>query len=391
MFVPKPPVLAQLEHITPSIYEASIECLAKAAWFALGDAGVLPQHPAAILGTAFHMVVGATHNGWLQVAAVSDRSQARELFDKTARKLHLGAHRLVKLKFPSADRLPFYNLNRERAAITATLIAASRLPSARSAVGATRLGSSALRTEPRLCSRDGRLVGRADHIDGRSGVVIDYKTGHLSEAEACIVSDSEARQLRLYAYLAADNGTDIGTGAVVRGDGQRAEIAISPAEAEAEADCARKQLGRLNAAASEGASFRDITSPSPRNCSFCPCLPFCGPFWADAQPEWAIDCGSHVEGSIAEIESRQIQGISLTTLVIAKRAGTVSAQQVSVEQIPTEWMRMDGLDMPRIGDAIRVVHGRQTETDKDAAVIRVDKALTAVWRLRYNDAGSDCR
>ena len=207
MFVPEPPVLAQLKHITPSTYEASISCLAKAAWFVLGDAGFLPQHPAAILGMAFHAVVAATHSGELRVATVSDRSPARELFDKTAQKLHLSAHPLIKLKFPAADRLPFYNLNRERAAITATPIAASRPPSARSADGEVRLGSAAVRTESRLRSRDGRLVSRADHIDGRSRVVIDYKTGHVSD------------QLRLYAYLAAENGTDVGTGAVVRGDG----------------------------------------------------------------------------------------------------------------------------------------------------------------------------
>ena len=387
MFVPEQPVLAQLERITPSIYEAIINCLAKAAWFALGDAGVLPQHPAAILGTAFHMVVAAAHKGELRVAGVSDRSPARDLFDKTAQNLYLGAHRLVKLKFPSADRMPFYNLNRERAALTATSIAASRQPSAGSAAGATRLDSPAVRTESRLCSRDGRLVGRADYIDGRSSVVVDYKTGHLPEPQACVVSDSEARQLRLYAYLAAENGIHIGTGAVVRGDGQRCEIAISKVEAAAEADCARKQLDRLNVVVSQGGIFRDLASPSPRNCSFCPCLPFCGPFWAEAQPEWAANCGPHVEGDIAEIESRQIQGISLTTLVLSRRAGTVSAQRVSIEQIPSEWMRMDGMDLPHSGDAVRLVHGRQMATDGEAAVMRVDKALTAVWRLRQNNAG----
>ena len=388
MIVPEPPVLIQLERITPSVYEASIHCLAKAAWLACGDASVMPQHPAAILGTAFHVVVAVAHKGELQVAAVDDCSPARELFDKTTQKLHLDAHPLVKLKYSSADRLPFYNLNRERAALVATSIAASRPPSARSGVGTTKSGSAAVRTEPRLRSRDGRLVGRADYIDGQTGVVVDYKTGY---SDACAVSDSEARQLRLYAYLAAENGTDIGTGAVVRGDGQRCEIAISPAEAAAEANSATNQLDRLNSAASVRASFRDVASPSPSNCSSCPCLPFCGPFWSEAGPDWAVDGGAHVEGSIAEIDSQQIQGISLTTLVLAKQAGTVSAKQVSIEQIPTAWLTTDGLDLPRIGDAIRVVHGRQTKTDKDGAVIRVDKALTAVWQLRDGDAGSDRR
>ena len=221
MFVPEPPALAQLEHITPSIYEASLKCLAKAAWFALGDTGVLPQHPASILGSAFHAVLAAAHNGEFRVATVIDRSQARESFDKTARKLHLSAHGLVKLKFPSADRLPFYYLTRERAARSAMPIAKSRLQSARPALRTIRLGSAKVRTETRFRSKNGRLVGRPDHIDSRSGVIVDYKTGHFSEAEVFTVSDPEARQLRLYAFLAAENGIDIGKGAIVRGDGQR--------------------------------------------------------------------------------------------------------------------------------------------------------------------------
>lgn len=383
MIVPRPPLPVHLKRITPSIYEASIHCLARAAWYALGDVSVLPQHPAAILGTAFHVVVAVAHKGALRVATDTDRAPARRLFDESMQKLYLDAHPLVKLKYRSADRLPFYYLTRERAAFAATPIAASLLRSERSTMRRAESGSATMKTEPYLQSRDGRLVGRADHIDGRSGVVVDYKTGHT---KAYAVSDAEARQLRLYAYLAAENGVDIRAGAVVRSDGQRCDIEITPAKAMAEADCARRQLDKLNAAASDGASFEDLASPSPDNCSFCPCLPFCAPFWTAACSEWAADCGSHLEGSIDEIETQQSQGFSLTTLALAKRAGTISAARVSIEQIPTQWMTMGGMDLPQIGDAVRVIDGRQTETDGDAPVIRVDKTATVVWRLRGGGA-----
>lgn len=385
MVVPDPPDLAPLEQITPSIYDASLTCLAKAAWVALGDTRLLPQHPAAILGSAFHMVVAAAHKGKLSVTGAGDHSAARALFDRTAQKLHLSAHRLVKLKFPSADRFPFYNMHRERAAIMATSIAASRSSSVRSIAPVMRLDRATLKTEARLSSRDGYLVGRADRIDARSGVVVDYKTGHVAGGEAPVVSNSEARQLRLYTYLAAENGIDVRTGAVVRGDGQRCEISIPPADAEAEANCARKQLGRLNAAVVAGASFRDLASPSAKNCSFCPCLPFCSPFWAKARPDWVDDCGTHVEGEIVAMESLETHVTSLTTLVLSRQAGTVSEQRVSVEQIPNEWLHMDGLCLPHIGDTLRVVHGRQVETGDCSAVVRPDKTLTAVWRLRTDD------
>lgn len=388
MFVPKPPVLAQLDRITPGIYEASMHCLAKAAWFAFGNGNALPQHPAAILGTAFHAVLAAAHKGDLQVANAGDRAPARILFDKTARELHQKAHPLVKLKFRSADRLPFYNLHRERSARIATPIAVSRTASSGSAAGAARPNELAAKTEFRLCSKDGRIVGRADHIDGPSGTVLDYKTGRAPEGEAGAgtVSDYEVRQLRLYAYLAAENGIGVDKGVIVRGDGRRGEIAVSQAEAGAEADRAREQLSKLNAAVAGGASFRDLASPSSKNCAFCPCIPFCESFWAAAQPEWAADCGPHIEGNVAEAETRQIHGVSLTTLVLSRRAGTLPAQSASVEQIPSEWMRVDGSNPPCVGEAVRVVHGRLMEANECAVVVRVDKALTAVWRLRRDNS-----
>ena len=63
------------------------------------------------------------------------------------------------------------------------------------------------------------------------------------------------------------------------------------------------------------------------------------------------------------------------------RSGTVSVEQASVEQIPTEWMTLQNAPPPRVGDFIRVVNGRESSVDENSAVIRVDKTLTAVWRV----------
>ena len=90
------------------------------------------------------------------------------------------------------------------------------------------------------------------------------------------------------------------------------------------------------------------------------------------------------------MKTRQIQGVSLTTLILSRRAGTVSAECVSIERIPSEWMRLDGEDLPRLGDVVRVVHGRQLETDESMAVIKIDKALIGVWRIpTENDCSGD--
>lgn len=378
MMVPEPPTLAQLERITPSIYEASISCMAKAAWYAFGQRGVLPEHPAAILGTCFHAVLAAANRGELTVASDSDRDSARGLFDKTAQTLHDQAHSLLRLKFPAASRLPYYNLQRERTALLATRIAASRPCARYEHVGATaRPSRSSLQTESRLYSRDGLITGRPDQLDGESQSIVDYKSGSVGDEESDLVSDSEARQLRVYAHLVIENGIPVTKGRIVRGDGRQCELPISAAEAQSEADNARTQLRTFNSAVSSGAVFSDLASPSSENCRWCPCMPFCDAFWAAVRPEWDRNCGVHVQGGILEAETRQIQGVSLTTFNVSVLSGTISAEHLSVEQVPSEWMTLRSGDGPRPGDIIRVVHARQSGT----GVLRPDKTLTAVWRL----------
>ena len=230
MFVPDPPVLVQLKRVTPSIYEASIACLAKAAWYSLGKSSLLPEHPAGILGTAFHAVVATAHKGELIVEDEGNHISTRKLFDEMAQKVYGESHQLVKLKFPTKEHLPFYNLYRERAAYIATQIATSRSPLSSSSVKEIKTKAPAIITESLLRSKDGRIVGRVDHIDGRSGAIVDYKTGYVPETDVNTVSDSEARQLRLYAYLAIENGINVSKGIIIRGSGQCCELAISAEE-----------------------------------------------------------------------------------------------------------------------------------------------------------------
>jgi hypothetical protein len=382
MLAPQPPLLSQIESITPSIYEASLGCLAKAAWYAFGGNGVIPEHPAAILGTAFHAVVAAANRGRLAVASELDRGPARGLFDQVAQSLYGRAHPLIALKFPSLNRLPYYNQQRERSALIATRIAASRASSTNpSTWNSLAPAPPSLQAESRLLSADRLIAGRADHLDVNSETVVDYKSGYVAEEEVDNVSDAEARQLKLYAYLAFQNGVPISQGAIVRGDGRRCELPISASDAEAEANKARDQLRALNTAIALGGPFNDLASPSSSNCRSCPCIAFCDSFWSEARPEWSPDCGVHLEGQVLESESRQLQGVSLITLRCAIRGGTVSAERAVIEQIPTDWLALGGDNLPCPGDIIRVVHGRQTSTEENIAVVRIDKTVTTVWRV----------
>jgi hypothetical protein len=187
--------------------------------------------------------------------------------------------------------------------------------------------------------------------------------------------------LRLYVYIAQQNDIPIFNGAVVRGDGRRYQIVISRADAVQEADRAREQLHKLNAAVRNGTPFHGLASPSALNCRSCPCIPFCSSFWAVAAPEWQPQCGCHVEGEVLEIDVRHVQGISLATIKLAVHAGTIPTSHISAEQIPGDWLTLGDQQPPQLGDRIRIVHARPSSEDDAVALVRVDKVLTAVWRV----------
>lgn len=377
MRVPHAPGVTPLQQLSPSVYEALLRCRARAAWAAFGDRSTLPQHPKALLGVCLHGVVEDAHNGRLAGLDGEGRlAAARDLFDQRARFLYDQAHPLVRVKFSSPERLPYYNLCRERAALEAA--ASSErvergVPAADAAQLAPLLG---LYAEKKLLSRDGLLVGWPDLIDAATQEVVDYKTGAPQDKAVDAVSEAEARQLRLYVHLAHDNGLPVSRAVVARADGRRASIEVSREEADAEGHSARELLAQYNAAA--GVTFNDAAQPSPASCRFCPCIPFCEAFWRAASPTWEDQCGVHLEGRVAAIEESTVQGMKLMTLRVQVQRGTVASGEAFVEQIPEAWTTADGSNPPREGAVVRVVHARRGGDDAPP-VIRADRTATSVW------------
>src|SRR6202022_2618289 len=110
---------------------------------------------------------------------------------------------------------------------------------------------------------------------------------------------------------------------IARADGRRASISVSPEDAAAEGRQARELLTEYNSRAGE--QFDVAAQPSPENCQFCPCIPFCEAFWRSASSDWSERCGIHVEGQVRSVEASTVQGVSVVTLQLDARRGTVSA------------------------------------------------------------------
>ena len=271
----------------------------------------------------------------------------------------------------------YYNLYRERAALE-TIESAEQADRVSTAAATQPWPLLRLHTEKKLVSMGGLLAGRPDFIDSAAREIIDYKTGVAPDGAMDTVSATEVRQLRLYVYLALDNGIPVSTAVIARADGHRASLDVSKEDAEAEGRRARELLAQYNGSA--GSAFDEVAQPSPENCSFCPCIPFCEAFWRTASPAWAEQCGVHLEGRVSSVAESTLQGMRLVTLQMDAQRGTVGAGDTFVEQIPEVWITADGADVPREGGIVRVVHGRLAG-DAPPQVIRVDRTTTSVWTI----------
>ena len=161
--------------------------------------------------------------------------------------------------------------------------------------------------ESRLVSQDKRVVGRPDVIDTNNATIIEYKTGAGPDGDT--PTDSEMRQLRLYAFVAGENGIAIRRGIIERTNGDSDEVEISQTDAEIEGKRAREMLDEYNRYV--GRSFNEAATPSADACRYCPCIAFCRAFWEVSEPDWETECGAQVEGTVESVEGGSLLSIHL--------------------------------------------------------------------------------
>lgn len=293
-------------------------------------------------------------------------------FEERIADLLAKAHPLLRVKFESPERLPFYYLLQARCAQMALEITQHAMKRQSSRPRVPQAPSGPRRSvETLITSVDGRLAGRPDFLDSESRSVVDYKFG--ISAEGGQISESEARQLRLYAFLAEENGTAVEKGVIERGDRTRLELRISREDALEEGKNARRTLEEFNARA--GSKFEEVASPTPQNCQFCPCIPFCEAFWSKSEPNWSQECGTHLEGVVASVD----EGAELIAIHLHVTKGTATQGEAVVTRLSREWLTFDGSAVPTGGQTIRVTDTTYVADTDNPAAYRADRITTAVW------------
>jgi len=381
MRIPEQPDVRELKHLSASLYEALLVCEARAAWLAFGDRQMVPQHPKALLGTCVHAVLERGYNGALSGSEDEIRAAAREAFDQKAKELYDRAHPLVRAKFTAPERIPYYYLFRERAALLALETTPPMAAAGRGLVSGSDVHRPpALLIETTLRSRDGLLVGRPDHVDTAAGEVVDFKTGTSADDGASEISDSEARQLRFYVHLGRDAGLALTRAAIIRGDGSRLKLDVPEADATAEGEKARDVLRSFNARVDDG--FQQLAEPSPEACRHCPCVPFCEPFWRNVDPAWIDLSSTCLEGTISQVHTATVQGTELLTVDVAVSRGNIAPGIATLQQLPLTWACGDGSPIPEAGDVIRIVGARVSDTPEGPTLILPDRIATTFWTVR---------
>jgi CRISPR/Cas system-associated exonuclease Cas4 (RecB family) len=373
MKIPQIPIVKAVPHFTPSLYEAALSCKARAIWSAFGDRNAFPQSSYAILGSCFHKVLELANKGQFSKEKKACYESAQHVFEEQVQSQYQNAHPLLKSKFRSIDRLPYYYLFRERAALHAVDIALKKQPSTSKEILKPSGG-----TEVSLVSRDGLIKGRPDYINAAKSEIIDYKSGTKAEASGTELSVSEIRQLRLYVHLCLENDIQISQGIIIRGNNQHATLMIAHEDAQQEGDAARELLAELNTAATHQ-TFKEMAEPSPENCKGCSCIPLCEAFWEQATPEWVSECGLHLEAEIIRPPSSSTNPASkVITLETNAIRGTFPPSQVIIQKIPETWVTLDGENIPEVGDVIRFINGKNTSSSV-LSTIGIDKVLTSIW------------
>ena len=180
MLVPRPPAVASIERISPTVYEAARRCVARASSAVAGNYGQVPLPPRALLGIGAHAIFERARRAGLPGETQEERTTAAAAaFDQKVGALFMQTHPLLRAKFETVEHIPYFHIYRARTALIAATLPAKVSGWAEANREAPK--QQRTRVESLLTSRDGRIAGRPDVVDADAGTLVDYKTARVED------------------------------------------------------------------------------------------------------------------------------------------------------------------------------------------------------------------
>lgn len=238
-------LIAPPQTLSPSHLGIADECLLRAVLGSVRSVEPLPAHPAADLGTAFHLLLERAVRGEIERRGTAEEDARRELgtllddaSSRLAARLPVGASADLRAVWPPLvwrrkmrlvlDIAVRY-LERDRPTWPAR--SRSNEDARDSPLDFDALPSTGTWAEVRMRAPTLRIAGRADLVEKTpTGVTIrDLKTGRATDQEGG-VRPHVARQLRLYGLMARQQAPGRAIRLVVD-DGMEREVSFSTSEA----------------------------------------------------------------------------------------------------------------------------------------------------------------
>jgi RecB family exonuclease len=312
------PTVQPLESLSPSAFEVMRACRLRSAFGRSGQLGPARPTVAQLLGTISHAVLEALATTRAILGDRWDEELESQWTHATqAAAAELAAHDSQTLARP--EEWDGYQIKLARLRKTARRLHELLAP----------LGADAeLITEQPLANRDGRLQGRPDLIVRAGGALwlVDYKTGAVISRDTREPRESYVRQLRLYAYLAAESlGQWPQRALLVPLQGPVVDVEIDPDACANHADEALEQLAVFNAHAPDSPP----ASPAPETCQWCPYAAVCPAFWSHCDEQWASVILA-AAGPARAVLHPSLGGVSLT---IDAHAGSLEPRIINVRAI----------------------------------------------------------
>lgn len=258
---------------------------------------MLPQHPAARLGSAIHRLLEEAGRGAFATTGAAGVEQClQELIQQAEAEIAAATldRHLIPLRRAVADYEVRWNQARNRAL---QLTASHQDARPASTPHAPTTGY-----ELPVSSSDGLVRGQIDAVVAALGSIVlqDYKSGFIYERmadTALAVKQSYQTQLRLYAALYHETvGRWPDRLEIVPIQGESVIVEFEPAACNALLDEATRTLREIEkTVATAGADYAErLATPSPQACGFCLYRPACQPYAdasaaSDQEPPWPID------------------------------------------------------------------------------------------------------
>jgi hypothetical protein len=201
----------------------------------------------------------------------------------------------------------------------------------------------------------GKLVGRPDVV--RDGEILDYKTGEIYERgeneTSATLKPSYVRQLHLYGFLVSSAlGVPIRRGVLLPMTGERVEVELDQSACAMEAEVAVELLDQYNKLIGAGASSKELASPSPENCRWCPFQIICPALWAKLNDSWFGTLESELlQGTLAE-DSKQLMTGQAFSLAVLVQIGTIKPGRI--ELFPFNADMHQGVSRLQLGQLLRI-------------------------------------